>query len=56
MVNLPLNLNKCILPVILFNSMGTYVVALDIESTILVILENRHALNIHDFLTLHMIR
>ena len=42
MVNLPLSLNRCILPAILFNFMGTYVLALDIKSTILVILKNRH--------------
>ena len=41
MVSLPLSLNKLILPAILFNFIGTYVVALDIKSTILVILENR---------------
>ena len=36
--------------------MGTYVVALDMKSTILVILENRHPLNKQDFLALHMTR
>ena len=56
MVNLPLSLNKCILPAILFTFMGTYLVALDIKSTIMVILENRHPLNKQDFLTLHMTR
>ena len=56
MVNLTLSLNKCILLAVLFYFLGTYVVALDIKSTILVILENRCPLNKQDFLTLHMTR
>ena len=54
MVSLPLSLNKCILLAILFNFMGTYVVALDMKSTILVKLEDRCPLNKKDFLILLM--
>ena len=49
-VNLPQSLNKCILPAILFNFIGTYVVAFDMKSTILVTLENRCPLNKQDFM------
>ena len=42
--NLPLILNKCILPATLHNFIGTYEWVLDMKSKILVLLENKHPL------------
>ena len=39
--NLPLILNKCILPATVHNFIGTYKRVLDMKSKILVLLENR---------------
>ena len=55
-VNLPLILNKCILPAILHRFIGTYDCMFDIKSITLVMLENKHPLNKLDFLILLVTR
>ena len=55
MVSLPLSLNKIIPPAILFNLLGTYVVALDIKSNYFsYIREQMPFKNKQEFLTLHI--
>ena len=55
-VNLPLILNRWILPAILHNFIGTYDLVFDIKSITLVTLENNHPLKKLDFLILIVTR